>query len=86
MRQAIQLPIPFDFEQQAEGVQPSAVPGAAGVHFLSFDAAELRALTTVRKAAMTAKTLIPSLVLPAQAALFVSFSFALMFIAAVIGG
>ena len=90
MKQATQLPIPFEDLDPATRQELPQAPGAADIHFLYFDGAELRALNALAgaaaKAAAKAKSLIPSLVLFAQAALCVSFGFAIMFIASVIGG
>ena len=90
MRQATQLPIPFEDLDPATRQEPSQAPCAAAPHFLYFEGAELRALEALAAAAAkakhAAKALVPSLALFALAALFVSFGFALMFLAAIIGG
>ena len=90
MKQATQLPIPFEDLDPITRQEPSEVPGAADTHFLYFEGAELRALNALAaaaaKAKSAAKAIVPSLVLFAQAALFVSFGFALMFLTAIIGG
>lgn len=86
MKQATQLQIRFEDLDPIARQEPSEVPGAADIHFLRFEDAELRALNALAGAAAKAKALIPSLVLFAQAALFVSFGFVLMFFAALIGG
>ena len=83
MKQATQLPIPFDLDDGRADITPSTVRGAGKAHFLSFDDAELHALAAVR---LAAKTVLPSLLLAAQAAAFVAFGFALMFFSAITGG
>lgn len=89
MKQATQLPIPFEDPESITRQKPSQVP-AADVHFLYFEGAELRALKALSAAAAkakpAAKALIPSVILFAQATLFVSFGFALVFLASIIGG
>ena len=87
MKQATQLPIPFEDLDPVTRPEPSQVPGAADTHFLYFEGAELRALNAlaaaVAKGATKADT---TLAFFAQAALFISFGFALVFIAVIIGG
>lgn len=90
MKQATQLPIPFEDIDPIVRQEPSEVPGAADIHFLHFDATELRALNAlsgaVARAAAKAKALVPSIMLLAQAAGLVAFGFGIVFLAAIIGG
>lgn len=83
MKQTSQLEIPFPDDQSSAAVDPSTVPGASRVRFLSFDDAELRALQAVHRAV---RKVSPSLLLAAQAALVTATGFALMFLSAIIGG
>ena len=90
MKQATQLTIPFADLDPVTRPEPSQATGAADTHFLYFEGAELRALSALSeaaaKASAKAKALIPSLALLAQATLILSSGFALMFLAAIIGG
>lgn len=85
MKQAIQLEIPFDGQVLST---PAAAAAAtpSPVKSISPDAAELRALAVVRRAAAAVRAAAPTLVLFARAVACVAFSFALMFLAALIGG
>lgn len=83
MKQATQLEIDFGPELRTPA---SVVPGAEKVHFLQFDRAELRALDAISKASARLKSLVPAMVLLAQAAAAVLGCFALMFLAAIIQG
>lgn len=86
MKQAIQLPIPFeDFEQRSTVIvnhaEPSQAPAAPAL-----DRLEHRAIAAGSSLAARAIRLVPSLALIGQAALLVSFGFSLVFLAAIIGG
>ncbi|MBR1503509.1 MAG: hypothetical protein IJ618_06475 [Prevotella sp.] len=86
MKQVTQLQIPFDDYEivSSEPLKPQA-PAAAVSDFIYYSL-ELPAYDSALRAAAVLKSLIPSLALFALAALFVSFGFSLMFLAAIIGG
>ncbi len=81
MKQVIQLPIPFDDLEPITRPEPSQVPAAHVSECLY--SIELRAYGSV--AALLRRSM-SFLITCFQAALIVSFGFALMFLAAIIGG
>ena len=83
MKQTIQLEIQFDGQALP---MPTAAAAPSPVRSLSTDAAELRMLAAVRRAAAKAQAAFPSLTLAAQAAACVAFAFGFLFISAIIGG
>lgn len=85
MKQAIQLEIQFD-DQAIPMPAVAAAPSPVRSLTTTTDAAELRVLAAVHRAALKAQAALPSLTLAVQAAACMAFAFSLLFISAIIGG
>lgn len=83
MKQAIQLEIRFDDQALP---MPTVATVQSPVQSLTTDAAELRVLAAVRRAALKAQAFLPSLILAVQAVACVAFAFVILFLSAIIGG